>query len=112
MSPEGAGPADDALHIPEALKRPALPRAITAVAVSILLLLLGVLATTRYGVLIPQVQLLIEARTDGLKIGRLGRLKIEGLSGDVWRNFQVRRLTLRDEKGVWLEAKNVHLSWH
>ena len=54
---------------------------------------------------------MIEARTDGLKIGRLGRLKLEGLSGDLWRDLTVRRVTLRDEKGVWLEAKNVHLSW-
>ncbi|WP_309092774.1 translocation/assembly module TamB domain-containing protein, partial [Phenylobacterium sp.] len=68
-------------------------------------------ATTRFGVLTPQARLLIEARTDGLKIGRFGRLKVEGLSGDVWRDFRVRRLTIRDEQGVWLEAKNVHLTW-
>jgi translocation and assembly module TamB len=97
--------------VPAVLKRSALPKAITAVAVTILVVLLAVVATTRYGVLIPQVRLLIEARTDGLKIGRLGKLKIEGLSGDVWRDVGVRRLTLRDEKGVWLEANNVHLSW-
>ncbi len=69
------------------------------------------LAVTRYGVLLRRCRLLIEARTDGLKLGRLGRLKIEGLSGDIWRDARVRRLTIRDEKGVWLEANNVHLTW-
>ena len=102
---------DDIPEIPAILKRSGLPKAITAVAVAILVLVLGTLATTRYGVLIPQVRLLIEARTDGLKLGRLGRLKIEGLSGDIWRDARARRLTIRDEKGVWLEATNVHLSW-
>ncbi len=96
---------------PEVLKRSALPKAITAVAVSLLLLLVGALAIGRYGVLVPQVRLLIEARTDGLKLGRVGRLKIEGLSGDIWRDARVRRLTIRDEKGVWLEANNVHITW-
>lgn len=88
------------------------PKAIVAVLATILVTLLVVVGVTRYGVLVPQVRLLIEARTDGLKLGRIGRLRIEGLSGDVWRDARVRRLTIRDEKGVWLEANNVHLSWN
>lgn len=102
---------EDTSAVPAALKRSALPKAIVAVAVGVLLVLLGLVATTRFGVLTPQARLLIEARTDGLRIGRFGRLKVEGLSGDVWRDFRVRRLTVRDEEGVWLEAKNVHLTW-
>lgn len=101
--------ADDIPAIERARSR--LPKAIVAVALTILLVLGLVVATTRYGVLIPQVRLLIEARTDGLKLGRIGRLKIEGLSGDIWRDARVRRLTIRDEKGVWLEANDVHLTW-
>lgn len=65
----------------------------------------------RYGVLLPQTRALIEARTDGLEVGRFGRLKLEGLQGDIWRDFTVRRLTLRDPKGVWLEARDVHIRW-
>ena len=61
--------------------------------------------------LLPQTRLLIEAGADGLKVGRFGRLKIEGLSGDIWRDVGVRKLTIRDEKGVWLEADNVHMTW-
>jgi translocation and assembly module TamB len=69
------------------------------------------LAGARFGVLLPQTRLLIEAGADGLKVGRFGRLKIEGLSGDIWRDVSVRRLTVRDERGVWLEADNVHMTW-
>lgn len=75
------------------------------------LLVAGLAALTRYGVLLPQARLLIEARTDGLKIGRFGRLKIYGLSGDIWRDFQIRRLTISDDKGVWLDATGLRLRW-
>lgn len=54
---------------------------------------------------------MIEARADGLRVGPLGRLRIEGLSGDLWRDVRANRLTLRDSEGVWLEAKNVRVSW-
>ena len=75
------------------------------VALSVLALIVLALVGARYGVLLPQTRLLIEARADGLKIGRFGRLKIEGLSGDIWRDVSVRKLTIRDEGGVWLEAE-------
>ncbi|HEV7383820.1 MAG TPA: translocation/assembly module TamB, partial [Phenylobacterium sp.] len=94
-----------------ARRRAALPKAIVAVALTVLTLIALGLVGARYGVLLPQARLLIEAGADGLKIGRFGRLKIEGLSGDVWRDVSVRKLTLRDEGGVWLEADNLHMTW-
>ena len=93
------------------LKRSAIPKAIVAVALTVLVLIAIGLAATRFGVLLPQARLMIEARADGLKVGRLGKLKIEGLSGDIWRDLTIRKLTLRDEKGVWLEADNLHMTW-
>ena len=82
------------------------------IAVLIAAALVGLfLAGARFGVLLPQTRLLIEAGADGLKVGRFGRLKIEGLSGDIWRDVGVRKLTISDEKGVWLEADNVHMTW-
>ncbi len=60
----------------------------------------------------PPTMGFVEARTDGLRAGRFGRLKIEGLSGDLFRDIRVRRLTLSDEAGVWLEAKNLSLQWN
>ena len=79
-------------------------------AVTVGLLFIAVLGV-RYGGLTSQGRLLLEARADGLAIGRLGRLSIQGLSGDIWRDVRIRRLTVRDEKGVWLEAANIHLTW-
>ena len=112
------GPADieEVVHeVEEAVvavaKSRILPKAIVAICAIIAIVLSGVLLTTRYGVLLPQGRLLIEARANGLKLGRFGKLRIEGLAGDVWRHFTVRRLTISDEKGVWLEAKNLDVSW-
>lgn len=102
MSPPG--------EIPPA-RTAALPKAIVAVALAILALIALALVGARYGVLLPQTRLLIEANASGLKVGRFGRLKIEGLSGDIWRDLSVRKLTIRDEGGVWLEADNLHMTW-
>ena len=44
---------------------------------------------------------------DGLEISRYGTLQLEGLSGDVLGDFKVRRLAVVDEKGVWLEGRDV-----
>ena len=65
----------------------------------------------RFGVLTPAARLLIEARLSGVSLGQVGKLKIEGLGGDVWRDFTVRRLTISDEHGVWLEADNLSVGW-
>lgn len=97
--------------VKKAAKSSTLPKIILAICGVVFLLMSAALLTTRYGVLLPQGRLLIEARTDGLKLGRFGRLKLEGLGGDIWRNFTIRRLTISDDKGVWLEAKNVSVQW-
>jgi translocation and assembly module TamB len=104
-------PPEETPALPAALKRSVVPKVITAAAVTLLVLLLAGVATLRYGVLLPQARILIEARADGLKIGRVGRLKVEGLSGDIWRDVRARRLTIRDEQGVWLDARDVRVTW-
>ena len=91
---------------------PRSPAGWAALGVVLLVLLVAAAVTTaRYGVLTPQARLLIEARTSGIKLGRFGRLKVEGLGGDVWRHFTIRRLTVSDEKGVWLRAEGLDLRW-
>jgi translocation and assembly module TamB len=82
-----------------------------AVIVGTMIALVLLLVGARYGVLLPQARFLIEAGANGLKVGRLGRLQVEGLSGDIWRDVSVRKLTIRDEGGVWLEADNLHMTW-
>ncbi len=69
------------------------------------------LAVGRYGAITPQGRMFIEARASGLKLGRIGKLQIEGVGGDIWRDFTVRRLTISDEKGVWLQADNLAVRW-
>lgn len=93
-------------------RRPRTPIGWIIAAVASLVLLGGLLVVGgRYGVLLPQARLMIEARTDGLKIGRFGRLKLEGIEGDIWTNFTVRRLTVSDEGGVWLDARRLTVRW-
>ncbi|HYE44290.1 MAG TPA: translocation/assembly module TamB domain-containing protein [Caulobacter sp.] len=65
----------------------------------------------RYGLNTVPGLAFIEARANGLKIGRYGKLKIEGVSGDIWRNVSIRRLIIYDEKGIWLEGKNLNMKW-
>jgi translocation and assembly module TamB len=104
----------DTGHIPEEAAgggRRSWRRVALIVVLATLGVFAGLLVAVRYGVLAPQARLLIQAATDGLKVGRFGRLKVEGLSGDVWSDLRIVRLTLRDEKGVWLQADNVHLKW-
>jgi translocation and assembly module TamB len=65
----------------------------------------------RFAVLTPQGRLFLEARTSGLDLGPIGKLRIEGLAGDIWHDFGIRRLTISDEKGVWLEAHGLAVAW-
>ncbi|MDI1364164.1 MAG: translocation/assembly module TamB, partial [bacterium] len=65
----------------------------------------------RYVPITPPGRMFLEARASGLKLGSIGRLRIEGLTGDIWKDFSVRRLTIIDEQGVWLEAHDVRVVW-
>ncbi|HKR87352.1 MAG TPA: translocation/assembly module TamB domain-containing protein [Phenylobacterium sp.] len=112
MSEESDTPAaPEAAEAAQAAKASRLPKAIVAACMGLMAILAALILTMRFGVLLPQARQFIEARTDGLKLGSFGRLKIEGLTGDVWRDFRIRRLTVRDDQGVWLDAKNVHMRW-
>lgn len=100
-----------AKEVAKVAKRSVLPKIILIICALLAVVLGGAILTARYGVLSPQGRLLIEARANGLKVGRFGRLKIEGLGGDIWRDFSVKRLTIADEKGIWLEGRNIQMTW-
>jgi len=87
------------------------PGLLIIVSLSLVALVAVLLGGVRFGAITPQGRAFLEARTSGLKLGRIGRLKIEGLSGDIWNDFGVRRLTISDEKGVWLEAFDLRVDW-
>ena len=48
---------------------------------------------------------------EGGKIGRFGRLKVVGLSGDFFHDFTIRRVELIDRQGPWIAADNLRLQW-
>jgi translocation and assembly module TamB len=48
---------------------------------------------------------------DGQKIGRYGRINVEGVTGDLFDDFTINRVTVTDAKGVWLEAREVRVDW-
>ncbi len=99
-----------------AARRPGwLPRGpqgwIILVSVLAVLLVAGVGVGLRYGVNTVPGLAFVEAQLNGLKIGRFGRLKISGVSGDIWRNVSIKSLIIYDEKGTWLEASDLNMRW-
>lgn len=105
--PETPSPPKRRFRLPS-IKGPWLIVAISLLAV--LFVSLGL--TLRYGVNTGPGRSFLETRLEGLKLGRFGRLHVEGLSGDLWHDLKIRRLTISDEKGVWLEGRNAELVWH
>jgi translocation and assembly module TamB len=95
---------------PPRRRRRALRAALTLLAV-LALLVVALAAIVRLGVLTPQGRRLAETELNGLKLGGYGRLHVEGLQGDLWRDFSLRRLTVSDAGGAWLDARSVRLRW-
>ncbi|MDP3406345.1 MAG: translocation/assembly module TamB domain-containing protein [Brevundimonas sp.] len=54
---------------------------------------------------------LVTSFVTGQKISRYGRINVEGLSGDLFDDFTLARVTVTDESGVWLEARDVRVDW-
>ncbi len=85
-------------------------RVLVAFAVLTLLLIsLGVAA--RYWAKTEGGRAAIVRMADGLTLGPVGRLQIQGLSGDPFDVFGLRVLRIIDAKGAWLEAHDVTLAW-
>ncbi len=83
-----------------------------AAGVAILLVLIGALGlAVRYGVLTQAGRNLVSAPLEGLALGPIGKLHVEGLTGDVWRDFRLKRLQIIDSKGVWLDARDIGVRW-
>jgi translocation and assembly module TamB len=116
QKPPGAPPPEDVPQVvaeaaTKVARKIGWPGLIIIVSVSLAVLVAVLLGGVRFGAVTPQGRAFLEARTSGLKLGRIGRLKIEGLTGDIWDAFRVRRLTISDEKGVWLEAADLYVDW-
>ncbi|WP_240623291.1 translocation/assembly module TamB domain-containing protein [Brevundimonas lutea] len=73
----------------------------------VVLLLVG----GRFAVLSPGGRDLVMGFVTGTEIGPYGTLDIEGLEGDLFDDFTIRRATVTDAEGVWLEARNIRVDW-
>jgi translocation and assembly module TamB len=76
-----------------------------------LVLLALVAGTVRFGVRTDAGRAFAMRFIEGLKIGRYGRLHVEGLQGDLFGSFTVRRLSVRDARGDWIQARNLAVTW-
>jgi translocation and assembly module TamB len=92
--------------------RPHTPLGWLVEAVLVLILGAGLLfVSLRVAPLTPEGRLFIQASVQGLKVGAYGRLHVDGLTGDLLSDARIRRLTIDDDKGPWLEADNLRIQW-
>jgi len=54
---------------------------------------------------------LVTSFVTGKKLGRFGRINVEGVRGDLFDDFTIDRVTVTDARGVWLEARKVRVDW-
>ncbi|GAA0654364.1 translocation/assembly module TamB domain-containing protein [Brevundimonas lenta] len=55
---------------------------------------------------------LVTSFVAGKKVGRYGRINVEGVKGDLFDDFTIDRVTITDAKGVWLDARQVRVDWN
>ncbi|MBU2270134.1 MAG: hypothetical protein KKE52_02400, partial [Alphaproteobacteria bacterium] len=55
---------------------------------------------------------LVTSFVAGQKVGRYGRINVEDVRGDLFDDFTIGRVTVTDEDGVWLEAREVRVDWN
>ncbi|MGH6958746.1 MAG: translocation/assembly module TamB domain-containing protein, partial [Caulobacteraceae bacterium] len=68
-------------------------------------------AAVRFGPTTPVGRSLVQRAVNGAKVGALGRLRIEGLTGDPWSDFSIARVSIDDPRGPWLRARAVRVRW-
>lgn len=59
----------------------------------------------------PAAPWLVDYLADGARAWRLGRLQVDGVHGAWLGGLRADRITLADEEGVWIEARDVALTW-
>ena len=91
--------------------KPSLARRILGVLGIVAAVMVGLVIVARVGVLTPWGRALVEGQLDHVSIGRYGHLHAEGLEGDIWGDFSVRRLTIVDSHGVWATGNSVRIRW-
>jgi len=59
----------------------------------------------------PAAHWVVDELADGRRVWRLGRIQVDGVSGGWLGNLRAAHITIADEEGVWLEARDVALDW-
>lgn len=84
----------------------------SAVAVLFIVALLAVLTLLfRLSLMTDSGRAGMMAALNGLELGPVGRLHVEGLRGDPLDVFSLDRLTIADPQGVWLDARGLSARW-
>ncbi|MFN3559455.1 MAG: translocation/assembly module TamB domain-containing protein [Brevundimonas sp.] len=74
-------------------------------------LLIAVLVGGRLYLVSDAGRELVTSFVTGKKIGRYGRINVEGVHGDLFNDFTIDRVTVTDAEGIWLEARAVRVDW-
>ena len=84
----------------------------TAIGLAVMLLGLIVLAGgARLMVGSDAGRSLVAHLLDGLPLGPVGRLRVEGVGGDALSDLRLARLQIVDARGPWLDARDVEMRW-
>jgi translocation and assembly module TamB len=59
----------------------------------------------------PAAPWIVDNGADGVRVWRLGYIEFEGVSGGWLGALRAERITIADEEGVWIEARDVALDW-
>jgi translocation and assembly module TamB len=96
---------------PPSTRRGRVTRWLAIAIAGVLALLVAAAMAVRIAVLTPAGRAFVVAHLEGLALGPVGRLHIEGLSGDVLGDFRLAHLAIVDPRGRWLDARGVHVVW-
>ena len=112
MTDAAATPGTDAAPEPPRKRGPARPlRWAMGLLAGLLLLLVAAAAVVRLGVRTDAGRAAAVRAVEGMRLGPIGRLHVEGLEGDLFDAFRLRRLTIADAQGVWLDGRDLAMSW-
>jgi translocation and assembly module TamB len=59
----------------------------------------------------PAAPWIVDSAADNARVWRLGRIKLDGVTGGWLGDLRAERIEIADEEGVWFEATDVELDW-
>ncbi|KAF0187008.1 MAG: hypothetical protein FD163_283 [Hyphomonadaceae bacterium] len=66
----------------------------------------------RYGAMTPDGKAFIVERFDGMRLGPMGTLQVQGLEGDFFTEFDLKYAAIKDQNGIWIEGRNFQVNWN